>query len=168
MKRRYFKTRPKSLPKGYDSKLELRLHEGPLKGTQHHVEKDDRIPYSIEHKYEFDFLFQLDNKIYILETKGRYRDSTESSKYLHIRKYLTEWKVFKESGCTEIELILIFENAATPMPFSKRRKDGTKLSHGEHATKNGFRWLCEKRGDLQGVVTREDLINKLEEMNDAK
>ena len=29
------------------------------------------------------------------------------------------------------------------MPGAKRRKDGTKRSHGEWATANGFRWFSE-------------------------
>lgn len=165
MKKRYFKPRDKSLPKGYDSKLELRLHETCLKGTQHHVPREDRVPYSIPHTYECDFIFTHYNKFYIIETKGRAREQAELRKYCYVRDQMHEWKLFKESGCTEIELILIFENAATPMPFSKRRKDGSKLTHGEWSTKNGFRWLCEKRGDLQDVVTRTDLIKKLEQMN---
>lgn len=166
MKKRYFASRPKSLPKGYDSKLEYRLHETCLKGTQHHVPKEDRIKYFIEHTYEPDFLFAHYNKLYVLEIKGRFRDSQESAKYRWIRERLHEWDYFFKNTCTDVELVLIFENSATPMPFSKRRKDGTKQSHGEWATKYNFRWLCEKRGDLEGVVTRTDLVKKLEEMND--
>ena len=165
MKRRYFKTRPKSLPKGYDSKLELRLHEGPLKGTQHHVPKEDLIPYTVAHSYEPDYIFIVKNKLFICESKGRAREQSEMRKLCYVRDNLDGWDYYKNSGCNEIEIILIFENASTPMPFAKKRKDGSKQSHGDWATKNGFRWLCEKRGDLQDVVTREDLINKLEEMN---
>ena len=29
------------------------------------------------------------------------------------------------------------------MPQAKRRKDGTKRSHGEWASSNGFRWYSE-------------------------
>lgn len=165
MKKRYFKPRDKSLPKNYDSKLELRLHEGPLKGTQHHVPKEDLLPYTTSHTYEPDYIFTHNDTLFICEAKGRYVDSQAASKLLSVREHMIDWKVFKESGCTEIELILIFENAATPMPHARKRKNGTKLSHGEHATKNGFRWLCEKRGDLQDVATRTDLIKKLEELN---
>ena len=164
MKKRYFQSRPKSLPKGYDSKLELRLHENSLKGTQHHVPKEDRIPYFVEHTYEPDFLFEHKGTFFVIECKGRFRDASEKSKYLWIRKRLKEWHVFTKSNCTDIELVLLFENAATAMPFAKARKDGTKLSHGEWATKEGFRWLCEKRGDLLEVKSRQDLVNKLEEL----
>ena len=30
------------------------------------------------------------------------------------------------------------------MPQAKRRKDGTKRSHGEWATSKGFRWYSEQ------------------------
>lgn len=163
MKKRYFAKRPKNLPKGYDSKLEHRLHTTCLKGTQHHVPKEDLIPYSIPHTYQPDFIFTHRNKMYVIEAKGRAREQAEMRKYCYVRDHLTEWNYFKESGCKEIELVLLFENSSTPMPFAKARKDGTKQSHGEWATKNGFRWLCEKRGDLEDVVTRTDLINKLED-----
>ena len=160
MKKRYFKPRPKNLPKGYDSKLEYRLHQEALKYAEHHCHKDDRVRYSIPHTYEYDFLFEHDGKIYLVETKGRFRDSTESRKYLFIRDYLSEW-----SGGKPCELVLLFENASTPMPFAKNRKDGTKATHGEWARKNGFRWLCEKRGDIEGIDSPEALIRKLEELN---
>ena len=168
MKKRYFKARPKSLPKGYDSKLEQRLHETCLQSCQHHVPKEDLIPYTVEHTYEPDFLLEYERKLFVYEVKGRFRDSTESAKYKWIRNNLNNWQYFKNSTCAEIELVLIFENAATPMPFSKRRKDGTRQSHGEWATKNGFRWLCEKRGDLNGIESPEELVNKLEALNANK
>jgi hypothetical protein len=162
MKKRFFKARPKSLPKGYDSQLEYNLHQTVLKDATHHVDKGDRLPYAVEHTYEPDFLFQLNGKLWVVEVKGRFRDSTEAAKYIWVRKMLEHWPYYLKSGCSEIELILLFENAATPMPFSKRRKDGTKLSHGEWATKNGFRWLCGKSGVLAEVETKEQFVEVLE------
>jgi hypothetical protein len=165
MKKRYFAKRPKGLPKGYDSKLEYRLHQTCLKGTQHHVPTEDRVPYKVEHTYEPDYVFTHYNKLYITEAKGRAREQSELRKLCYVRDHFDEWQYYKDSGCTDIELVLIFENSSTPMPFAKKRKDGTKQSHGEWATRNGFRWLCEKRGDLEDVVTRSDLIKKLDELN---
>lgn len=165
MRKRYFPKKPKNLKKNYDSMLEQRLHEGALKDTQHHVPKEDLVPYYVEHTYEPDFLFSLRNKMYILETKGRFIDSQSASKYIWIREHLEDWHVFQNSSCKEIELVILFENANTPMPFAKKRKDGTKFTHGEWATKNGFRWLCEKSGHLADVKTRTDLLKKLEEEN---
>ena len=165
MKKRYFKKRDKCLPKGYDSKLELRLHETCLQDAQHHPPKEDLIPYSVPHTYEYDFMFELGDTLYICETKGRARDQTELRKYSYVKQHMKDWNVFFDSDCDYIELFFIFENAATPMPFAKKRKDGSKQSHGEWATKNGFRWLCEKRGDLENILTKQDLIGKLNSVN---
>jgi hypothetical protein len=165
MKKRYFAKKPKSLPKGYDSKLELRLHEGAFKGTQHHPSKEDLINYTIPHTYEYDFLFEHNNKMYVVEAKGRLRDSSEASKYKHIRDNLVDWHVYKNSRCTSIEIVLLFENANTVFPFAKKRSDGTKKDHGEWADTNDFRWLCEKRGDLDDIESLDDLVNKIDSMN---
>lgn len=162
MKKRYFASKPKNLPKGYDSKLEYRLHTTVLKDCQHHCTKDDLVHYAIPHTYEYDFVVEWEDTLYLLETKGRFRDSQEASKYKHIRDYLDNWLESRNSLCNKIELILIFENASTPYPFAKKRKDGTKQTHGEWATKNKFRWLCEKSGDLEGVECIEQLLKKLE------
>jgi len=129
MKKRYFKKRDKGLPKGYDSKLELELHQGILSEYEHHPEK---LHYHIDHSYEPDFVHPEEPNL-LIEVKGRFRDSSEASKYLWIQKCNPDY-----------EIIFIFENPNTPMPFSKRRKDGTKLSHGEWATKNGFRWYTKE------------------------
>lgn len=165
MKKRYFKSRPKALPKGYDSKLEYRLHQGPLKNTQHHPPKEDLIQYSVTHTYEPDFYFEYDGTMFVVESKGRARDNAEMRKYIFVRDYLKDWHLFQNSKCDTIELVFLFENANTPFPFAKKRKDGTKRSHGEWATKNKFKWLCEKRGDLEGIETLEDFVNKIGEMN---
>ena len=165
MKKRYFKKRDTDLPKGYDSKLELRLHETCLQDAQHHPPKEDLIPYSVPHTYEYDFIFSLGDTIFIVESKGRFRDSQDAARYKYIRQHLLDWDIYLDSDHANIELFFIFENAATPMPFAKKRKDGTKQSHGEWATKNGFRWLCEKRGDLENIFTKSDLICKLNTMN---
>lgn len=125
MKKRYFKKRDKGLPKGYDSKLEVSLHENELQGYDHHPPK---LYYTVEHSYEPDFIHSDEPNI-VIEVKGRFRDSAEASKYKWIR------------DCNpDIELVFIFERHQTPMPFAKvRKKCGTKMSHGEWATKNGFR-----------------------------
>lgn len=165
MRKRYFASKPKNIPKGYDSKLEYRLHEGPLADCQHHCHKDSRIKYSVPHQYEYDFLLGHADKLYVLEAKGRFRDSTEASKYNYVREHLDSWMESNEMPYKDVELVFIFENSKTAYPFAKKRKDGTKQDHGEWATKNNFRWLCEKRGDLEGVETGEDLIERIDERN---
>lgn len=164
-RKRYFEPKDKSLPKGYDSKLEYRLHQTALSETQFHPPKEDVVSYSITHTYTADFIFQYQGKMYVVETKGRMRDASEMAKYKFVREHLTDWHVFKKSKCKEIELIFIFEKASTPTPFAKKRKDGTKQTHGEWASKNGFRWLCEHRGDLKNVLTLDQLIDTLNHHN---
>lgn len=161
MKKRYFASKPKNLPKGYDSKLEYRLHTTVLKDCKHHCSKDERVEYSIPHKYEYDFRIEHEDTLYLLETKGRFRDSQEASKYKYIRDHLYSWKSALDTSCTNVELLLLFENSKTPYPFAKKRKDGTKQTHGEWASKNNFRWLCEKSGDLENVECFQDLLNNL-------
>lgn len=163
--KRYFPKRDKKLPKGFDSWLEFDLYNGPLKESQHHPSKEDLIQYSVPHSYQYDFMFDLDDQLFVVESKGRARDSAEMRKYVFVREYLEDWHVFQDNAYESVELFFIFENAATPMPFAKKRKDGSKNSHGDWSKRNNFRFLCKKRGDLEGVNSSESLIKKLEEMN---
>lgn len=165
MKKRYFPKRDKRLPQGFDSWLEYDLHQGPLKEAVHHPPKDHLIKYSVPHTYALDFMFEYNNCLFLCESKGRFRDSSESRKYLYIRDYLEDWHVFKQSHCEHIELFFIFENSLIAMPFAKKRKDGSKNNHGEWAEKSKFRFLCRKRGDLEDIKTNKDLIEKLDKMN---
>jgi len=109
-------------PKGYDSKFEYDLHKGPLKKADYHTMK---IGYVMESMYEPDFVYED----YIIEAKGRFRTRQEAAKYVAVQRTL----IFQE-------LIFVFYNPNTPMPGAKKRKDGTKLTHGEWATINGFKW----------------------------
>ena len=126
--------RPKKLikPDGnkYDSIWEALLHESILKDWKHHV---DKVPYVIEHKYEPDFVRHIEGKKILLESKGRFWDFQEYNKYIWVRKKLPK----------DTELVFLFANPDAPMPGAKRRKDGTKRSHGEWAWANDFRWFSE-------------------------
>lgn len=131
MARRYpRKVRPNKRYEGYDSKWEHDLHKGFLKGWDFHSEK---IKYWVERAYNPDFLREFDGKKILLETKGRFWDSAEYSKYVWLAKVLPD----------DVELVFLFYNPALPMPRAKRRADGTKRSHAEWAEKNGFRWFAE-------------------------
>jgi hypothetical protein len=112
--------------KNADSKWEGELREGLLKDWEHHP---DKISYKVEHTYEPDF--KKGNTL--IEAKGRFMDSTEASKYTWVRKVLPE----------DTELVFLFYKASAPMPNAKRRKDGTKQTHAEWATRNKFRWFTE-------------------------
>jgi len=120
----------KDLVKGYDSNWEYELHQGILDGWEHHV---DKVEYVIEHKYEPDFIRTIEGKKILLEAKGRFWDYAEFNKYVWIAKALP----------ADIELVFLFANPNAPMPAAKVRKDGTRRSHGEWATANGFRWFSE-------------------------
>jgi hypothetical protein len=116
--------------KGYDSVWEYILHDTLLKDWSHHA---DKVSYTIPHTYEPDFTRTLQNKQILLESKGRFWDHAEYSKYIWVKKHLPK----------NMELVFLFANAAAPMPGAKVRKDGTKRTHGEWATANGFRWYTE-------------------------
>ena len=135
MKRGYRKPRKvrpieKNLPKGYDSSWEYNLHQDTLKTWKHH---GNLIGYTVEHKYEPDFIKVINGTEYLLEAKGRFWDYAEYSKYVWIRKQLKENQ----------ELVFLFLSPHAPMPQAKKRKDGTKRSHAEWAEKNNFRWFSE-------------------------
>ena len=131
MKRKPRVKRPrKEKIKGYDSVWEYILHDTLLKDWDHHAEK---VNYVVEHTYQPDFTRALQDKQILLESKGRFWDHEEYSKYIWVKKHLP----------SNVELVFLFANASAPMPGSKMRKDGTKRTHGEWATANGFRWYTE-------------------------
>lgn len=129
-RRKRYSPRKEDIIKGtpYDSLFEKNLHETTLSECEFH-NKENKIEYTVPHTYEPDFVWRADGKTYLIETKGRFRDSAEARKYLFIREVLNE----------EVELVFVWEKAGTAFPFSKRRKDGTRATQDEWATKNGFR-----------------------------
>lgn len=130
-KKRKVRPKEKNLPKGYDSKWEVELHETILKKWKHHY---DAIDYVIEKSYEVDFSKHIDGKLILLEAKGRFWDHAEYSKYIWIKKALPK----------DMELVFLFYKPDSPMPGAKLRKDGTKRSHSEWAESQGFRWFTDK------------------------
>jgi hypothetical protein len=129
-KARYKRPVEKDVVQGYDSNWEYELHSGILEAWSFHV---DKVPYTVDHKYEPDFVREIDGKKILLEAKGRFWDFAEYSKYVWISKVLPD----------DIELVFLFANPSAPMPQATRRKDGTKRSHGEWASSKGFRWFSE-------------------------
>ena len=126
------KPRPKkvNVAQGYDSKWEFDIHQTILKDWMHHGEK---IVYVVKHRYEPDFVKMFDNKIVLLEAKGRFWDYAEYSKYIHIREALPKG----------YELVFLFQKPFSPMPGAKVRKDKTKRTHAEWAETNNFTWYSE-------------------------
>ena len=127
------KPRPKKtgVPTGYDSTWEYDIHQTILKDWKHHWNK---IEYVIHHKYEPDFVKEIDSKIILLEAKGRFWDHAEYSKYLWIRKALPNF----------MELVFLFQKPFAPIPGATKRKDGTKRTHAEWAETNNFTWYSEE------------------------
>ena len=133
MKRKPRKIRPreKNVPKGYDSLWEYTLHKTLLKNWGM---RGEAIDYIIQRTYEPDFVRKINDKLILLESKGRFWDHAEYSKYVWIKKSLPRF----------IELVFLFQNPKAPMPGAKKRRDGTKRSHAEWADKNNFRWFSEE------------------------
>ena len=133
MKRKPRKIRPreKNVPKGYDSLWEYSLHQTLLKNWKM---RGDPINYIIKKTYEVDFVNVIDGKTILLETKGRFWDHAEYSKYIWIREALP----------STMELVFLFQKPYAPMPQAKKRKDGTKRTHAEWAETNNFKWYGEQ------------------------
>jgi hypothetical protein len=134
----------KDVPVNYDSILEYTLHTTILKDWDFHGEK---IPYEVKHNYHPDFTRTIGKTKIILEVKGRFWNYEEYSKYIWIKKHLPKGQ----------ELVFLFANPSSPMPQAKRRKDGTKRSHAEWATANGFRWFSADSMPKSWVATQEEL-----------
>ena len=116
----------KKPPKGYDSWFEYEAHQDKLKGCSCHTET---VTYTQIKTYNPDFIYYgQEGRVIYIETKGRFRDFYEYKKYLDVKRSLTMLE----------ELVFVFMDADKPMPNSKERKNGTKLTHGEWAEKNGF------------------------------
>jgi len=133
MKRKPRKIRPreKNIPKGYDSLWEYQLHQELLKNWRL---RGDLIKYVIEKTYEIDFVREIEDKLILLEVKGRFWDHAEYSKYIWLRRALPK----------NTELVFLFQKPEAPMPGAKKRKDGTKRSHAEWAETNKFIWYSEE------------------------
>lgn len=131
------KKKKKEIPKGYDSRLEYDLHKNELKKWEYHP--TERIQYVTPSSYEPDFKGETSSKTILVEVKGRFRTRQEATKYIHIREAL-------EQEAKQKELIFIFQDSNKPMPFAKKRKDGTKQTMGEWADKNNFKYVCLKKG----------------------
>lgn len=120
----------KDLVVGYDSKWEYQLHTGMLSDWKIH---ENTVQYVVEHKYTPDFIRTIDDKVILLEAKGRFWDHAEYTKYIWINKALPQ----------NHELVFLFLDPYAPMPQAKRRKDGTRRTHAEWAEANDFRWFSE-------------------------
>lgn len=124
---------------GYDSMLEKTLHDTKLAPCKFH-DKDDYVKYIVPHTYEPDFSIEKGGMKFLLETKGRFNDSSEARKYLFVREALDEEKS---------ELVFIFQKAKTRFPFARKRKDGTYATQEEWCEKHGFRYWVQDEFELE-------------------
>ena len=88
--------------------------------------KEHTKSYTYESTYLPDFV-PKDNPNILIEAKGFFKTSQEARKYIAVR------------DChPDIEIVFVFMNPNTPMPNSRKRRDGTRYSMAEWADKNGF------------------------------
>lgn len=99
---------------GFERTVNANLLSRNVKFTYETLE----LPYILEGKYHPDFI--LDNGI-VVEVKG-VLDKESKRKMVAVKKYHPE-----------VDLRFLFMDASKKIP-------GTKQSHGEWATKNGFPW----------------------------
>jgi hypothetical protein len=126
-----------------------------LRQCKFHTEK---IPYVQRKTYEPDFIFydEEEELLTYIEVKGRFRDRAEAKKYVDIRDSLLRTI---DLECA-YELVFIFQNPRTAMPFARKRADGTKFTMEEWADKNGFTYYTHRvyqtSGDLKDDNTKTE------------
>lgn len=125
-KGRWFRPKPKSLiGSDFDSMLEKRIHDVFGEVVQHHPPK---IDYVQTRTYEPDFLVQCGEGNILVECKGYFQDRNDCTKYPHIRNSILEGDA----------LIFVFEDPDKPIHFQAKRKDNSRMTHGEWCIKNKF------------------------------
>jgi len=83
------------------------------------------LHYTSCHRYIPDFTRHRT----LIEVKGRFRTAGEAAKYIDIRR-----------DNPKFTLIFLFMNPNTPMPNTRKRKDGTRYTVSQWADKNDFKW----------------------------
>lgn len=115
-----------SLPRGIDSKLELELSKTGLCNCDW---KPEPLKYQMLKTYSPDAKFGST----LIEVKGYFRNSAEAAKYLWVKEQYPD-----------IELVFVFANPDKPIAWAKRRKDGSRMTHGEWADSKGFKYYSTK------------------------
>jgi len=145
-------SRFKSGPRGknkfhpYKNQFEKDIHGVMPKAD--YEDKSRKVPYTTEAVYNPDFTFK-DKPWLLVEAKGRFMGgSKEAAKYVWVKK------------ChPEVEIVFIFDKANNvAYPGCRRRTDGSVLTMGEWASKNGFAFFSNKHIPpefITGDVTRE-------------
>ena len=84
--------------------------------------------YTTTGTYLPDFVPKNENNV-LIEAKGRFRTRQEANKYIAVRE-----------GHPGIIVVFVFYDPDKPMPGARKRKDGTRFTMAEWATKNNFDW----------------------------
>ena len=83
------------------------------------------LDYISRHRYIPDFTKGRT----LIEVKGHFRTAGEAAKYIDIRR-----------DNPKFILVFLFMNPNTPMPNTRKRKDGTRYTVSQWADKNDFKW----------------------------
>ena len=110
----------------YRSKFEGKIGR-KMKGCKYEPQESIKN-YTLKGTYLPDFVPKDDEDI-LIEVKGFFRSKQEANKYLAVRE--------DNPG---VEIVFIFGDPKTPMPNSRKRRDGTRYSMSEWADKNEIRW----------------------------
>jgi hypothetical protein len=116
--------RNRDAPKPYKSKLEHRIHKGPLKRLEYEP-RWAKTSYIIHKDYIPDYVHP-DKPNILYEAKGRFRTWEEAKKYIHI---------IESNPHITIRFIITNPN--------NRAYPQTKMKMGDWLTKHGFEWCLE-------------------------
>lgn len=130
----------------YKNQFEKDIHSVMSKAD--YEDKGRKVAYTTEAVYNPDFTFK-DKPWLLVEAKGRFMGgSKEAAKYVWVKKCHPGF-----------EIVFIFEKPNNvAYPGCRRRADGSILTIGEWASKNGFAFLTHKNIPyefISGTVTRE-------------
>ena len=126
----------------YRSGLEKRV--AVLLHTYHYEPKSGKVEYMVPHRYTPDFVHP-DNPDILIEVKGYFRTSSESRKYICVKR-----------DNPHKELIFLFQDPyKRATPNCRPRKDGSVMTLAEWANKYGF--LFYSVLDIPAELARGDI-----------
>ena len=117
--------------KKYGSSFERTIHTKYLPEFNVHPGKIHFIRHA---NYEPDLDRTLSGFKYIIEDKAYFFTQDKTKFYLDFRDTLKENE----------EFIFIFQYPNKEIKWKPKRKDGTKMSVSQWATRNNVRWFCEQ------------------------
>lgn len=148
------------VPKPYRSWPEVHISKfGGLKGLEYEP-KSHKVKYVIEHTYQPDWVDTLNDRIFY-EAKGIIPTLVDAAKYRAVAKL------------NDVHIIFILQEKNIICPFSRPRKDGSRMTQEEWIKKEGFdycyqgeekelmksaryKWLVENIG--KGLPSLEDAL----------